>query len=1043
MTEPLHDKGPLAWMARNHVAANLLMLVLLGGGAMVALNIKQEVFPEYVLDVVGVSISYPGSGPEEVEEGMILAVEEEVRGLEGIKQITATATEGHADISIELEEGTNPNKMLQDIKAAVDRIRSFPEEAERPIISLWKRRREVMQLVLYGDAPERDLFYAAQRIRDELVALPSITEVELGGVRRPEIVIEVPEAELRKYAVTLGDIADAIRQTALDMPAGGVKSRGGEVLLRTAERRDFASEFADIAAISRRDGTEVQIGDIARVYDGFADSDREAYFNGRRAIILVVYRTGNETPIAISQAVREYIESVAPRLPDNVTLEAHNDRSDIFRDRRDLLLKNGGMGLALVLLLLGMFLDARMAFWVAMGIPISILGSFILLPVFGGSINTVSMFAFIITLGIVVDDAMVVGENIYHMRQQGLGFLQASLAGVREMAAPVSMAVITNVVAFLPLLFVPGSTGRFFSILPTVVIAVFLISLLECLFLLPAHLAWGPVQPDHGLLGQFERLQRRIAAGLEWVIHRLFQPLLRQALHHRYVTVAAAVTTLIVMWSYYDSGRIDFSFRPRIQSDRLDAEVVLPYGAPIEDVRRIARHIEEAGLRAVQRADGNSMLLAVMRDIGRRGSNTAEVNVFLVPQDQRTTGAQQFCILWRQEVGDVPGLESLFFDYLVGPGGSAAINVELTHPDPRTIEAAASGLADALRDYSGVTDVDDGYAQGKRQFDLALKPRGRGLGLTAREIGQQIRHRFYGAEALRQQRGRNEVRVMVRLPEAERRSLYSLEELLIRTPEGGEVPLFEAVHAEAGRAYTEIRRVDGKRVLNVTASVIPGVANENKVLVDLQETYLPGLMDRYPGLLWSFEGRERSSRESLSALGYGMGFALVGIFILLAVLFRSYVQPVLVMISVPLGITGALLGHIIMGYDLSIISVFGIIALCGVVVNGGLVLVVTANRYVEGGDDPAEAAVRAGTRRFRPIVLAALTTFFGLAPIIFETSVSARFLIPMAIALGFGILFATPVILILTPALYVIRADVARLLLRLFGRGLHTAPQQR
>jgi len=1027
-----NPKGLVAWMAGNHVAANLLMLVLIGGGVVVALDIKQEVFPEYVLDFVSVSISYPGASPEEIEEGIVGAVEEEVRALESIKEITSTAREGSATVTIELIENADSNKMLQEIKAAVDRIRSFPEDAERPVISLWRRRREVMQLVLYGQASERDMFYAAQKIREELIDLPSVTDVELRGARRPEITVEIPQAELRKYALTLGDVAESIRQTALDMPAGGVKSPGGEVLLRTAERRNFASEFRDVAAISRRDGTEVQIGQFAAVNDGFADSDREAYFNAKRAIMLVVYRTGEETPMDISKAVHEYVATVSPTLPAGVQLEAYNDRSDIYRDRRDLLLNNGGMGLALVILLLGLFLDARMAFWVAMGIPISILGAFVLLPLVGGSINIVSMFAFIITLGIVVDDAMVVGENIYHKRQQGMGFLEASIAGVREMAAPVAIAVVTNIVAFLPLLFVPGSTGRFFSVLPAVVIAVFMISLLECLFILPAHLAWGPTEPNGGLLGHFERLQRRIAAGLEWFIHHAFAPVLKQALHHRYVTVVVALATLIVMGAYYDTGRIEFSFRPQIQADRLDAEVVLPYGAPIEDVRDVARQIEQAGLRAVQRADGESMLLAVMRDVGRRGSNTAEVNVYLVPQAERKTNAQQFCALWREEVGEIPGLESLFFDFLVGPGGSAAINVELTHADPKTIEAAASDLAQGLQDYTGVADVDDGYAQGKRQFDFTLKPHGRSLGLTSRDVGRQVRHSFYGAEALRQQRGRNEVRVMVRLPKSERRSLHNLEELLVRTPNGAEVPLFETVNKTPGRAYTQIRRVNGNRVLNVTASVIPGVANENKILDDLRDTYMPGLVDRYAGLKWSFSGRDRSKRESLAALGYGLCFAMVGIYILLAVLFRSYVQPILVMISIPLGITGSLLGHIIMGYDLSIISVFGIIALCGVVVNGGLVLVVTANRYVAEGEDPRAAALRAGTRRFRPIVLAALTTFFGLAPIIFETSISARFLIPMAISLGFGILFATPVILILTPALYTIKSDFAAILTRTF-----------
>ena len=1027
------EKGLIAWMARNHVAANLLMFVLVGGGAIIAWDIKQEVFPEYALDIIDVGISYPGASPEEVEEGIILAVEDEVRSLDGIKEINSSAWEGYGRTTIELTESADPNKMLQDIKAAVDRIRSFPEDVERPRISLQRRRREVMKVVLYGAADERDLFYRAQAIRNELLDLPCITDVDLGGVRSPEITVEVPEAELRKYAITLGDIASSINNSALDRPAGGIKARGGEVLLRTAGRRKFASEFDDIAVISRRDGTEVKLADIAVIRDDFVDSHREAYYNGRRGVIVTVYRAGDETPISISNAVRDYVEKVSANLPDGVKFEVYRDWSDVYKDRRDLLLRNGGMGLVLVLVLLGLFLDARMAFWVAMGIPISVMGSFVLFPLMGGSINIISMFGFIITLGIVVDDAMVIGENIYYERQKGVSFLKASITGVQDMAAPVTIAVLTNVLAFLPLLFIPGSTGRFFVILPSVVIAVFIISLIECLIILPAHLAWGPTSPDRGFLGAFERFQRRIAAGLEWFIHRMFEPVLRQSVKHRYVTVSAALATLVVMWSYWDTGRIEFSFRPKIEATRLDAEITLPYGAPIEDVREVADKIERAGIRAVERADGKSMLKGMMKSIGRRGSNTAEINFYLVEEDQRKMSARQFSAIWREEVGDVPGLENLFFDYLIGPGGASAIKVELTHPDPKTLETAASDLAGELENYTGVIDVYDGFAQGKRQFDFRIKSSGRSLGLNPRELGQQIRHAFYGAEALRQQRGRNEVRVMVRLPESERRSLYNLEELLIRTPDGGETPLGEVAESDPGRAYTEIKRVNGKRVLNVSASVTPGVVNENKVLDDLKVTYIPQLMQNYPGLNWSFVGHERSRRESMAALGYGLCFAMGGIYILLAALFRSYVMPVLVMISIPLGITGALLGHIIMGYELSIISVFGVIALCGVVVNGGLVLVVTANKYVENGDDVGDAAIRAGARRFRPIVLAALTTFFGLAPMIFETSVSARFLIPMALSLGFGILFSMPVILILTPALYVIKSDLGQIFRFIFG----------
>jgi multidrug efflux pump subunit AcrB len=673
-------------------------------------------------------------------------------------------------------------------------------------------------------------------------------------------------------------------------------------------------------------------------------------------------------------------------------------------------------------------MEARLAFWVAMGIPISIIGSFLILHYLGGSINMVSLFAFIITIGIIVDDAVVVGENIYYKREQGLSPINASIEGVVEMSTVVTFAVLTNIIAFMPLLFVPGSTGKFFAILPAVVIAVFMISLVECLFVLPAHLTYRRQEQRGKIMIILDTVPNLCEKGLEKFIKTYYTPLLRFAVRNRYLTALVFVSMLVIAYAYWDSGRIDFSFRPRIETDRIDAEVTLPYGAPIEDVRRIARTIEEGGLHAIEKSGGRKILEGVMTDVGRRGSNTAEINFYLVPQDERTITTREFSILWRQEVGDIAGLESLFFDYLVGPGGSAAINVELTHPDPETLELAATDLAKAIGEYEGVTDIDDGYARGKLQFDFTMRSEGRSLSLTARDLGNQVRHAFYGAESLRQQRGRDEVKVKVRLPESERTSLYNMEELMIRTPDGGEIPLVRAAELKSGRAYTEINRVDGKRVLNVTANVIPGLANENKILASLKSVFLPELVAKYPGLKYSFEGRQRESRKALQHLFYGLGFALLGIFALLAILFRSYIQPILVMVSILFGLSSALAGHVIMGYDLSIISLFGMIALCGIVINGGLVLTVTANRMRDSGESTMEAVINAGIRRLRPIMLTAFTTFIGLAPMIFETSVQARFLIPMAISLGYGILFTTIVILILQPALYVIHNDMSKFL---------------
>jgi multidrug efflux pump subunit AcrB len=1021
-------KGILAWMTKNHVAANLLMLALVVGGLIVMADIKQEVFPEFALDIVDVSVSYPGASPEEIEEGIILAIEEEIRDLEDVERVTAKASEGRAGISVELLTNTNAEKAVQDIKNGIDRITSLPEDAERPVVNLKKRRREVLRLALHGDVDERTLFYFSQNIREELLGLPSVTQVELRGVREPEISIEVPQSLLRSFGLTLGEIADIISRSAVDVPAGGIKAEGGEVLLRTSERRDFASEFAGISLVSKPDGTEVTIGDIAKITDGFADSEREAYFNGERAVLFYVYRTGEQTPIQISKIVADYMESLTPSLPEGIGFSVYNDRSDLYRQRLNLLLRNGTFGLLLVLLTLGLFMEARLAFWVAMGIPISIAGSFLILHYLGGSINMVSLFAFIITIGIIVDDAVVVGENIYYNRERGLSPLSASIEGVREMSTVVTFAVVTNIIAFLPLLFVPGSTGKFFSILPAVVVAVFLISLVECLFVLPAHLAYRRRDHSGAAMNIINKVPNLCEKGLDRVIKKVYAPLIRFAITNRYLTSLVFLAILGVAYAYWDSGRIDFSFRPRIQTDRIDAEVTLPYGAPIEDVRSIARLIEEGGLRAIGKSEGRKILEGVMTDVGRRGSNTAEINFYLVPQNERALTTREFSVMWRKEVGEIAGLESLFFDYLVGPGGSSAINVELTHPDPGTLERSATDLAAALAEYEGVTDIDDGYARGKLQFDFTMRSEGRSLGLTARDLGSQVRHAFYGAESLRQQRGRDEVKVKVRLPESERRSLYNMEELIVRTPDGGEIPLARAAGIESGRAYTEINRVDGRRVLNVTANVIPGVANENKILASVKAGFLPELSAKYPGLKYSFEGRQRESRKALQHLFYGLGFALLGIFALLAILFRSYVQPVLVMVSILFGLASALGGHIIMGYDLSIISLFGMIALCGIVINGGLVLTVTANRLRDNGESPMDAAVNAGMRRFRPIILTAVTTFIGLAPMIFETSVQARFLIPMAVSLGYGILFSTVVILILQPALYVMYMDGYRML---------------
>ena len=1032
--------GPIAWMARNHVAANLVMLLFLLGGLLLSARVKQEIFPEFTVDTITVSVLYRGASPAEVEQGIILSIEDEVRGLDGVKEVTAVATESRASVTIELLSGANTSKALQDIKNAVDSILSFPEEAERPIVSLVEVRNQVLTILVHGDQDEQTLRDLAEKIRDDLLQRPGITLVELAATRPLEIAIEVPQGNLRAYNLTLDGIAREIREAAIELPAGGVKTAGGEVLLRTQERRDYAREYADIPVASAPDGSQILVSDIAEIYDGFEETDEESFFNGQRAVKVQVYRVGNETPQSVSDTIRAYLAEIEPNIPGEIGLTVWDDRSEIYRDRVNLLVKNAFLGLVLVLLLLGLFLDAKLAFWVTLGIPISILGSFLFLPITGASINMLSLFAFIVTLGIVVDDAVVVGENVYEKRQQGKPFLQAAVEGAKEIASPVLFAVLTNIVAFLPLFFVPGASGKFFRQIPAVVVAVFAVSLIESLFILPAHLSHQRTQTRFWTA--IDTPRRFFAGLLQRCISNGYQPLLRVALANRYATLAVGVAMLILAAGAVGGGHIQFSFIPRIDADIVTAQATLPFGVPLETSRRIQQQLLDAASDTVEQNGGSDIVRGIYTQIGTAlqafgppgsgglsagGSHLVGVQVSLVPADKREIGSLEFVNAWREATAHIAGIETLTFDAETGVSEGAAIDIQLTHRSRATLEAAAAELAQSLAGYAGVRDIDDGFARGKPQLSLTVKPEGRSLGINATDLARQVRSSFFGAEALRQQRGRNEVRVMVRLPEAERRTAHTVEELILRTDRGGEIPLFQAAAVERGHSYTEIRRREGRRIIAVTADVDESVSNATTITAEVLSQELPALMQKYPGLSYVLEGEQAAQKESLEALGIGFLFALLGIYGLLAIPFRSYFQPFIVMLSIPFGIIGAIIGHILLGYGLSIISMFGIIALAGVVINDSLVLVVTANTIRAAQQvSPSEAVSLAGIRRFRPILLTSLTTFFGLMPMIFETSLQARFLIPMAISLGFGVLFATVIILVLLPASYLILEDLQR-----------------
>ncbi len=1016
-------KGPIAWMAQNAIAANLLMVLFLLGGLWTAREMQKEVEPQFQLDIVEVSVGYPGASPAEVESGMLLSIEEAVRGVQGIKEITSTAREGRGTVSIELVTGTNRMVAFQDIDQAVSRIRTFPDDADEPEVRLQAEQREVMELGLYGDVDPWTLRNLAQRLRDRLLADPAISQVEIGRV--PDFVthVEIPAAKLRELDMTLGDIAAIIGESSEDIPAGDVQTHTGEILLRMKERKEWAKEFASIPIVTSEAGSVVTLGEIATITDGFEEAGFHSQFNQQPSVQVEIWRIGDQSPIEISEAVHRIAEEFRSNVPEGVELRVGSSAADDYEDRLDLLLENALMAVFIVLFILALFLELRLAFWVMMGMLISFVGGLMFLPLVGVSLNMISMFGFLVALGIVVDDAIVVGENVHEHREMGGNRLVNAVEGTREMARPVTFSILTNVVAFIPILFIPGTTGKYWWPLPVVVIVVLLVSLVEALFILPAHLAHVSKSEGTRIEEWVNGKQRKFAGWVNQKIETLFGPFLKAALRFRYVTVFAALGLLVVVGGFGYSGHMGMIMMPEVAADEIEAGARLPVGTTPEQAAKTAATITESTLRMFEEHDLYRAAEGVKTNV--RGGNFIDVEIVMRPPDERTMTAQDVIELWRDEIGDVAGIDQITFEAERGPGGwRQDIEIDLSHDDVDTLEQAARALKAKMEAYEATRDVSDNFDKGKAQIDLKLLPEGRALGLTSSDVGRQVRDAFYGALAIRQLRGTNEFEVRVKLPRHERDDLRYLEDFIVRTPSGVEVPLMEVVEVTETEAFKSITRRNGRRVVTVSADVEPKNAT-TRVMNSINENELPALRNDYPGLTWTFEGTQAEMRESTQTLWGGFALAMVLIYSLLAVAFRSYLQPFIVLSAIPFGIIGAVIGHLLLGHDLSLMSLMGIIALSGVVVNDSLIMVDYANR--KRGDRPAFQAIHeAGLRRFRPILLTTMTTAGGLMPIIFETSNQANHLIPMAISLGFGIVFATALLLVIVPCLYLILDDVTK-----------------
>ena len=1039
-----NHRGLVAYFARNPVASNLVMVILLVGGLLAALGLTAQVFPTIDPGTVTISVAYPGATPSEVEEGITRRVEEAVFGIDGVDRVISRASENLGSVTLELKDFVDADKVRDDAEAAVQQLIDFPpEDAEQAKIVRAETLADVLTIVVSSEMGERELRRGAEAIEEELLALPGVSLVTLVGAKDYEIAIEITEASLRRYDLTMSEVANTIRQSSINLSSGEIRTRGGDLLLRTNTKGTTGKSFENIVLRASSDGSVLRVSDVATVRDGFIDVDLINQFNGRESIFVKVQKSEAEDVLAIAEEIKIFLTDYTP--PQGVDVSVWDDQTEILQDRVGLLLRNGLLGFALVFLFLVIMLDLRLALWVAMGVPISFLGAFLFFDAFDVNINMISLFALIIVLGIVVDDAVVVGENIIAEQEQGKRGMEAAMDGVKGVFGPVMVGVLTTMAAFAPLLFVTGTFGQILGSVPVVVILVLGMSLIEAFLILPSHLANGGKWSRWPL----DRIQDAVAGVVERFRNNILAPAVAKAVRHRYLTLLGGIGLLVLAGSLVTSGAVRFIFFPDLESSSIRATVEFPVGTPFNSTKSAADRLVAAANAVNEKLDGvafESISVTIggqTRTGGGPGggggltvaSHLASVQIELGPEPPRTQSAKELERLWRNEVGEIAGVERLSYvaDFF---SGGADVEFELAHQDGNILEQAVATLKTNYATLDGFYEIQDSNSIGKRQFDINLTPTGEAAGLTPADVARQLRRNFFGEEVQRIQRGREELKVMVRYPEASRQSTADLFGARIRLADGTEAPLSSVAQVTESRSYSAINRVDGLRIVSVSAQVDNAVTTPSAANTAVTNQFVPLLKQQFPGLQIRQAGQGREQSEDLGALGRLTLVALLIIFALMASQLKSYTQPIIILAGVPFGAAGALVGHYLLGYNLSFISIFGMVALSGVVVNDSLVLVDRYNKLVEEGWDNAEAIIEASRRRFRAIFLTTATTALGLTPMLFETSTQAQFLIPMAVSLATGIVFASVIILFLIPALVMIREDM-----RMKGKGANSDEQ--
>ena len=1039
------EKGIIAWFAANHVAANLLMLFIIVAGLMSIASITKETQPEIQLNWVQIRVAYLGAAPEEVEEGVVIKIEEAIQDVKGIKRIRSTAREGVGTVIAEIELDYDINVALNEIKVQVDAIQTFPALTEKPVIRKIDASNPVALIAIHGDIDAFMRKAIAQEVRDELMQLPEINEVIYFGDRPFEISVEVSEQTLRKYGLTMSEVSQAIKNSSVDLPGGTIKASGGDILLRTEGQVYTGDQFGQLVLRTFADGTRLTLADIATIRDGFAETDGWGRFNGEPTATVQVTSTGDQNELETARVVNEYIEKKRETLPPGVKITPWVQLSYYLEARLDMMLENMLMGAILVFLVLSLFLRMKVAFWVIIGLPITFLGCIWLMPYWPVTINMISLFGFIIVLGIVVDDAIIIGESIYTKVRADGHNLDNVIRGAHRVAIPATFGVLTTIAAFAPMLFVGGIVGPFFEAMAVVVALCLIFSLVESKLILPAHLVQARIPPvdeddlfnPQRPIGFFERIprfflkiQRRVQHGLYKLIHDIYRPWLERALDARGLTLSIFFAVLLfTSLGLVGSGLARFNIFPQFASDFIRVDFQMQAGSSAEARNEAARRIEQAILtmkaeHAAENPDGVELFEHI--GVFTNGETGGQMWVEL-PKKNAPFTHTELADRWRERVGEIAGIKELKFQGAGHIGGDADLSFRLSGSNYESLERAAEELGDALGAYEGIFDVRNSALAGGNEIKLKIKPEAEALGLNMTSLGRQVRQAFYGEEAQRIQRGKDEIKVMVRYPREQRQSVANLENMRIRTPSGDEVPFESVAEVSFGQGYSQISRLNRERTVTVSANIDPDVVEPREIISRLDEEFIPGLLSRYPGVTYALEGASEETQEFLANLGIASIVALFLIYALIAIPLHSYSQPLLIMSVIPFGIIGAVIGHVVMGMSISMFSLFGIIALSGVVVNDSLILVDFINKARIRGVPMRQAVIDAGTQRFRAIMLTSFTTAAGLTPILLERSVHAQAVIPTAISLSFGIIFATVITLFLIPALYMLQQDGLRL----------------